>query len=83
MARRARREPTVPTAPVALDAAGEALSALVSEIFGAREGVSIGAEIDEVTLTVPPEWVAVVCGECKNDPRLDFNYLRCLSVVDY
>ena len=83
MARRARREPTVPTAAVALDAAGEALSASLSEIFGAREGVSVGAEIDEVTLSVPPETVAEICAQCKSDPRLDFNYLRCLSVVDY
>ena len=83
MARRARREPTVPSAPVALDAAGEALSVLLSDIFGAREGVSVGAEIDEVTLSVPPETVADICAACKTDPRLDFDYLRCLSVVDY
>ena len=83
MARRARREPTVPTAPAALDAEGEALSALVSEIFGGREGVAVGAAVDEVTLTVPPDSVARVCADCKNDPRLDFDYLRCLSVVDY
>ena len=83
MARRARREPTVPTAPPALDAEGEALSALVSEIFGGEDGVAVGAAVDEVTLTVPPESVARVCADCKNDPRLDFDYLRCLSVVDY
>ena len=83
MARRARREPTVPTAPPALDAEGEALSALASEIFGARDGVAVGAAVDEVTLTVPPDAVADVCAQCKDDPRLDFDYLRCLSVVDY
>ncbi len=86
MARRARREPRIPEAPVALDAAGEALASLVGEIFGPDAlglDVRVGAEVDEVTLTVSSEDVPLVCSVCKNDPRLDFDYLRCLSVVDY
>ena len=39
--------------------------------------------VDEVTLTVRPESVVSVCSVCKSDQRLDFDYLRCLSVVDY
>lgn len=86
MARRARREPRIPEAPVALDAAGESLASLLREIFGpevAGFDVQVGAEVDEVTLTVRPEDVPAVCSICKNDPRLKFDYLRCLSVVDY
>ena len=83
MARRARREPVVPVAAVALDAAGESLALVVEETFADREGATVGAAVDEVTLTVPPESIAEVCQVCKDDPRLDFDYLRCLSVVDY
>ena len=86
MARRTRREPRVPEAPVALDAAGESLASLVGEVFGdgaAGFDARIGAAVDEVTLTVRPEDVPVVCSICRNDPRLKFDYLRCLSVVDY
>ena len=86
MARRARREPRIPEAPVALDAVGENLSSLVHERFGpevAGLDVLVGAAVDEVTLTVRPEDVSAVCSICKNDPRLKFDYLRCLSVVDY
>ena len=86
MARRARREPRIPEAPVALDAAGESLASLLGEIFGdgaAGFGARVGAAVDEVTLTVSPEDVPAVCAICKTDPRLKFDYLRCLSVVDY
>ena len=86
MARRARREPRIPEAPVALDAAGESLASIVRDIFGPEAAgfdVQVGAEVDEVTLTVRPEDVPAVCSICKNDPRLKFDYLRCLSVVDY
>ena len=45
--------------------------------------MQIGAAVDEVTLTVSPDRVSEVCGTCQTDPRLEFNYLRGLSVVDY
>ena len=83
MARRPRREPTIPEAPAALDATGEALSATLEEVFGSEPGFQIGAAVDEVTLTVSPDQVRDVCNTCRTDPRLDFNYMRCLSVVDY
>ena len=83
MARRSRREPSIPEAPVALDSAGEALAKLVQEIFGAEADLEVGAAVDEVTLSVRPESVVSVCTVCRSDPRLDFDYLRCLSVVDY
>ncbi len=83
MARRARREPRIPEAPPALDSVGENLASLVLEIFGAGFEAEVGAAVDEVTLTISPEDVPAVCDICKNDPRLKFDYLRCLSVVDY
>ena len=83
MARPPRREPTIPEAPVALDSTGEALTSTLAEVFGPEWATQIGAAVDEVTLTVPADQVAGVCITCKTDPRLDFNYLRCLSVVDY
>ena len=83
MARRPRREPTIPEAPEALDATGEALATALQEVFGSEPSMQIGAAVDEVTLTVSPDRVSEVCGTCQTDPRLEFNYLRCLSVVDY
>ena len=83
MARRTRRELSIPEAPVALDAAGEALAQLVREVFGTEADAEVGAAVDEVTLTVRPESVVSVCTVCRSDPRLYFDYLRCLSVVDY
>ena len=62
---------------------GDALAATLEEVFGSDSGMQIAAAVDEVTLTVPPDRAADVCSVCKNDPRLDFDYLRCLSVVDY
>ncbi len=83
MARRPRREPTIPEAPAALDATGEALSATLEQVFEADPGMQIGAAVDEVTFAVSPDRIFDVCNICRTDPRLDFNYLRCLSVVDY
>ena len=67
---------------MALDARGEALSALLGEMF-ADYDVAVGAEVDEVALTVKPRDVLAVCRAAKGDPRLACDYLRCLSAVDY
>ena len=83
VARRPRREPAIPEAPAALDASGERLSLLLGEVFESVPNLQIGAAVDEVTLTVDSQAVAFVCDVCKSDPRLDFDYMRCLSVVDY
>ena len=81
-ARRPRREPEVPEAPVALSPVSEALSEVLREVF-ADFDVEIGAQVDEVTLNVKPPDVPEVCRLAKEHPRLLCNYLRCLSVVDY
>ena len=80
--RRQRREPVIPTAEVALDARGEALSEILTRIF-ADFDAEVGAAVDEVTLTVRPEDVTTVCRIARQHPDIDCGYLRCLSVVDY
>ena len=82
MTERPRRHVEVPTAPVALDEKGEALAALLPEVLKTFEP-EIGADIDEVVVTVKPDQLLEVCRIAKEDRRLAFNYLRCLSVVDY
>ena len=80
--RRPRRAPVIPTAPVALDARGEALSALLADVFAGFDA-AVGAAVDEVTLTVQPDDVPAVCRIARQHPDIDCGYLRCLSVVDY
>ena len=82
MAQRQRREPQIPEAPVALDDRGNALSALLAEVLKDFDA-EIGAAVDEVVVTVKPQDVPAICRTAKEDARLDFNYLRCISVVDY
>ena len=77
-----RREPEIPEAPVALDDRGKALSALLPEVLSGFD-VEIGAAVDEVIVTAKPEDVPTVCRIAKEDPQLNFDYLRCLTVVDY
>ncbi len=81
-ARRERRQPEVPQDPVALGERGEALSALLPDVLNDFD-IEISATVDEVVVTVKPEDVPAVCRTVREDPRLDLNYLRCLSVVDY
>ena len=45
--------------------------------------VDVGAAVDEVIVTAKPADVPNLCRTAKNDPRLAFDYLRCLSAVDY
>ena len=69
-------------APIALDEKGQSLSELLPSIF---EGfnVEIGAAVDEVIVTAGPQDIPAICRIAKENPHLNFNYLRCLSVVDY
>ena len=83
MAQRRRREPEIPEAPVALNEKGQALSALVTEVFSDLPEVEVDAAVDEVTVTAPAGSVPDICRISREDPRLDFDYLRCLCVVDY
>lgn len=77
-----RREPQIPEAPVALDDRGKVLFELLPQVLEGLD-VQVGAAVDELVLTAKPEDIPNLCLVAKEDPRLDFNYLRCLSVVDY
>ncbi len=71
--------PAGPPAPVRQDARMEALLKGAFASFNPTFGYSV----DEVTVTVKPEQIRQACQLAKTDPRLDFDYLRCLSVVEY
>ena len=69
-------------APVKLDGLAIALSEALPAIYDGI-AVEIGAAVDEVTVTVSPDLVPDVCRIAKQHPDLDFDYLRCISAVDY
>jgi NADH-quinone oxidoreductase subunit C len=78
----ARRVPKIEVAPEALDDVGTELSSLVTGLF-TDESIQVGVEVDEVSVRVAPDRVPAICARMKNEPSLAFDYLRCLSVVDY
>ena len=45
--------------------------------------VQIDAAVDEVGVVVSPDDLLAVCRIARETDELDFDYLRCLSVVDY
>lgn len=71
-----------PQAAVRLDARGESLSQTLPSIYGGMQA-EIGAAVDEVTVTVEAGQVFNACKTAKEHPDLDFDYLRCISAVDY
>ena len=68
--------------PIGLDARGEALKALLPGPLAAYEP-EIDTALDEVVVTVAPERLLDACATLRGEPSLSFDYLRCLSVVDY
>lgn len=77
---RASRQPA--PEPIGLDARGQALQALLPGPLAPYEPV-IDTALDEVVVTVAAERLLDACATLRNDPALSFDYLRCLSVVDY
>ncbi|MBI4336285.1 MAG: NADH-quinone oxidoreductase subunit C [Chloroflexi bacterium] len=71
-----------PAAAPRLDAKGEALLKLLSEVLDSFHP-NLSAALDEVVVTVEPAQVQRTCQTLRDDPRLKFDFLRCLSVVDY
>jgi len=43
----------------------------------------ISAMLDEVVVAVAPKHLLAACETLREDPRMGFDYLRCLTVVDY
>tara|TARA_B100000745_G_C20077881_1_gene368135 strand:- start:5 stop:520 length:516 start_codon:yes stop_codon:yes gene_type:complete len=65
-----------------LDKRGKALAALLPSAlqdFDAKFDIAL----DEIVVIVNPSVISQVCRMAKNHFELDFDYLRCLSVVDY
>ena len=71
-----------PTPPPTLDDKGKSLWASLATVLNEFEP-ELSVATDEVTVNVKPEDVSALCRIAKEDPRLSFNYLRCISVVDY
>ena len=44
---------------------------------------TVDTALDEVVVTVAPQSLLEACHVLREDPALSFDYLRCLSVVDY
>ena len=68
--------------PIGLDARGEALRTLLPGPLAPYEP-EIDTALDEVVVTVASERLLDACATLRGDPSLSFDYLRCLSVVDY
>jgi len=58
------------------------MEGLLREVY-ASFGAAFAYAVDEVTVTVPRERIAEACRIAKDDPRLKFDYLRCLAVTEY
>jgi len=58
------------------------LSDLVAELLSGFD-IEIEISMDEILVKSDHENVVPIAKIVKFDPRLDFNYLRCLSAVDY
>jgi len=82
VAQQPKKEAAAPEAQAALDERGQALSKLLPSALEGLD-VEIGASAGEALVIVKPEDVPAVCRLGKETSDLDFDYLRCLSVVDY
>ena len=71
----------VPAGPT-LDSKGEALTAILTQRL-APLAPPATALLDEVAVTVEPSRLLEVCSVLREDQDLAFDFLRCLSVVDY
>ena len=76
------RPAEAPKAAVTLDEKSLALQGALPDILSQFQ-VTLGATLDLVEVEVETRDLQEVCRALKDDPRLAFNYLLCLSVVDY
>jgi len=58
-------------------------AAEVVVLLGERLGVEAAVALDEALFFVSPDTVAATARRLRDDPALAFDYLRCLSAVDY
>ena len=71
-----------PQAVASLDKKGEALAGVLQEILQPYQPVMTIA-VNQPVVKVPLEHLVKVAELLKEDPRLDFDYFRCLATVDY
>ena len=76
------KEQNVSQDDTALDERSRALAALLPKVLGDFQP-EMTVALDLVVATVKPQDVLSVCRVAKDDPDLAFDYLLCLSVVDY
>lgn len=75
-----------PAGPAVKEARGLRSMAVVRERLEAALGdlnPQFGVAVDEVTCTVPPATIQEAARRTKQHPQLRYDYLRCLSGVDY
>ncbi|MBI4202787.1 MAG: NADH-quinone oxidoreductase subunit C [Chloroflexi bacterium] len=80
--RPARPHPAPAEAPSALTEEGQALSALLAQALAVFKP-AMDAALDEVVVTVERDVLPQAALALRDDPRLSFDYMMCLSVVDY
>jgi NADH-quinone oxidoreductase subunit C len=71
--------PKGPEAPVVPD---PVMEALLKDAYGSFDA-EFSYAVDELSVTVSRERIEEACRLAKEDPRLRFDYLRCLAVVEY
>ena len=81
-AERPRGERQLPQAVAVLDEKAQALQVLLTEVLGPFNPTP-GALLDIPEVLVESKDILDVCRVAKEDPRLGFNMLLCLAVVDY
>lgn len=60
----------------------QVMEALLGQSLAGME-LSFGVAGDEVVVNIKRQDILAACRRARDDPRLDFDYLRCLSAVDY
>ena len=59
------------------------MEGLLREVYTQFGNVDFSYTVDEISITLPRERLVEACQVAKKDPRLEFDYLRCLAVTEY
>jgi len=78
-----KREIKVPMVRECLDQRGENLHKILKESIAGFSGAEISVSIDMVTLRIDSVDLAEVCELLKYIEKFGFDYLSCITVVDY
>jgi NADH-quinone oxidoreductase subunit C len=78
-----KREIKVPMVRECLDQRGENLHKILKESIAGFSGAEISVSIDMVTLRIDSVDLAEVCELLKYTEKFGFDYLSCITVVDY